>query len=302
MQKSYFSFSGYLREKFGTKVHRLSLNAGFSCPNRDGTLGTDGCIFCNENGFSHFAGTQIPLKKQIEVAMDFFRKRFKADKFIAYFQNGSSTNADPERLRSAYDVIRDYPDIVGISISTRPDCIDEKRLDLIESYSRDYDVWIEYGLQSVHESSLKSAGRLHTFIDSLNAIKSTSKRNIKIGAHVILGFPGETREDMIETARGLARLPVSGVKLHVLHVLKDTELERRYRAGGIKLLERQEYVSVVCDFLERLSPKCVIFRLISDAEQGILVAPSWINDKQEVIGEIEAEFIRRNTHQGSRYE
>src|SRR4030042_3868266 len=143
----YYSFNKYLRKTFSTKVHRIGLNAGFTCPNRDGTLSRDGCIFCNEKGFSHFAGTALPLKTQIETSMDFLKDRFNAEKFIAYFQNATNTYAPIDKLRESYDTIRSFPDIVGLYISTRPDCIDREKLDLIESYSGDYDVWIEYGVQ-----------------------------------------------------------------------------------------------------------------------------------------------------------
>ena len=155
----YHSFSSYLKERFGVKVHRISLNAGFSCPNRDGSLGDQGCIFCNEEGFSHFSKTDLSLEEQIESSINFTRERFKAEKFIAYFQNASNTYASPEELKKAYDVIKEFPDIVGLFISTRPDCIDDKKLDLIESYRDKYETWIEYGMQTIHDTTLKKIER-----------------------------------------------------------------------------------------------------------------------------------------------
>jgi radical SAM protein (TIGR01212 family) len=297
----YYSFNDYLRERFGARVHRLSLNAGFGCPNRDGNLSRDGCIFCNEKGFAHFTENTPPLHEQIKSSRDFFRRRFKAEKFIAYFQNAANTYRDTRGLKEAYDVVRNFPDIVGLFISTRPDCIDAEKLDLIESYAEDYEVWIEYGLQSIHERTLKKINRSHTFAQSLKAIEATARRNIKVGAHVILGFPGESKDDMMKTAEAIAGLPVSGVKLHVLHVLSDTKLQTMFERGEIKLLERSEYVSLACDFLERLNPGCVILRLVSDARKEALVAPEWINEKQKVIKEIEDEFQGRATKQGSKY-
>ncbi|MEA3489767.1 MAG: TIGR01212 family radical SAM protein [Candidatus Omnitrophota bacterium] len=295
----YYSFNNYLRERFGEKVRRISLNAGFTCPNRDGTLGESGCIYCNELGFSPFAATGKPLRQQLEVSLRRTGKKYGAKKFIAYFQNAAGTNASPDRLKAAYDVIREYPGIVALFISTRPDCVDNEKLDIIKSYSEDYDVWIEYGLQTVNDRTLEDMKRRHSFSQCVDAIEMTARRGIKVGAHVILGLPGETGEDMIRTARSISELPVSGVKLHVLHVLKDTELERMFRRGGIDLLSRDNYIKAACDFIENLKPDCVIFRLVSDADKDFLVAPEWINDKQAVIRGIEEEFTARGTFQGS---
>ncbi|RKY41717.1 MAG: TIGR01212 family radical SAM protein [Candidatus Makaraimicrobium thalassicum] len=294
----YYAFSRYLKQRFRTKVRRVSLNAGFSCPHRDGTPGRRGCIFCNELGFSRFAGKDISLREQIKSSITGARKRHAAEKFIAYFQNATNTNAEPEKLRSAYDTIKEFPEIVGLCISTRPDCVDEEKLDLIAGYTDYYEVWVEYGLQTVHDRTLETVNRGHTFSQSVSAIEKTAGKGIKVGVHVILGLPGESREDMVTTAEKISGLPVSGVKLHVLHVLKDTELERLYGRGEISLLSRDEYVKVACDFLENLRPDCVILRLVSDAKKEYLVAPGWINDKALVIRQIEAEFEARGTRQG----
>jgi len=297
----YYSFNNYLRKKFKTKVHRISLNAGFSCPNKDGTQGVGGCIFCNEKGFSTLAKNPPSLKEQIETGIHFAKKRYKAGRFIAYFQNATNTYARVEDLKRAYDTIGNFRDIVGLFISTRPDSIDEKKLDLIESYADRYETWIEYGVQSIHDKSLRMLKRSHTFLQSLEAIEKTAERNIKIGAHVILGLPGETEEDMMKTAETLAGLPIRGVKFHVLHVLRNTKLETMYENGKIKLLEPRTYVKIVCNFLERLSQDCVILRLVSDARGEVLVGPQWINEKSRILREIEDEFKRRNTRQGARY-
>ena len=299
--KSYYPFSSYLKERFGVKVHRIGLNAGFSCPNRDGSLSDRGCIFCNEEGFSHFAKTSLSIEEQIESSIDFTRERFKAEKFIAYFQNASNTYASPEKLKKTYDVIKKFPDIVGLFISTRPDCIDGEKLDLIASYRDKYETWIEYGMQTIHDATLKNIERAHDHAKSAQAIIDTDKKGIKAGVHVVLGLPGETKEDMIKTAEAVSVLPISGVKLHALHVLRDTKLEQLYNEGKIKLLSREEYIDSCCDFLERIKPECVIFRLVSDAKKDVLVAPEWINEKQKVIEGIKSEFEKRKTCQGNRY-
>ena len=295
----YYSFSSYLKEKYGTKVRRISLNAGFSCPNVDPARGRGGCIFCNEFGFSRFAGSDATLREQIESSMADAGKKSGIRKFIAYFQNATNTNASVRELRTTYDAIREYPEIVALFISTRPDCVDDKKLDLIAGYTGDYELWVEYGLQTVRDRTLKALKRGHTFRQAAEAIEMTAKKGIRVGAHVILGLPGETAEDMIATAREISRLPVSGVKLHVLHVLRDTELEEMYLRREVALMGRGEYVSAVCDFLENLKPDRVVLRLVSDARKEFLVAPEWINDKLSVIDEIRAEFAARGTRQGS---
>ncbi|MCK5344323.1 MAG: TIGR01212 family radical SAM protein [Candidatus Heimdallarchaeota archaeon] len=298
MNRLYYSFNEYLRQRYQQRVHRISLNAGFSCPSRDGTLDTEGCIFCNEAGFAHFSGESPSLEDQIIGSMEKMRVRFKCDKFIAYFQNATNTYACVEVLKQKYDVIRKFPEIVGLTVSTRPDCVDQTKLDLLDSYSEDYEVWIEYGLQSIHEKTLKTINRLHSTMQFLQAIEITAKHRIKIGVHVVLGLLGETKEEMMETAEVIAKLPIDGIKLHVLHVLKDTKLEQVYRDGKIQMLKQEEYVSVVCDFLERIPKNCVIMRLVSNASPEILVAPEWINQKAVIVQQIEKEFIRRGTYQG----
>ncbi len=295
----YYPFNKYLREKFGEKVRRLSLNAGFTCPNRDGKLGTEGCVFCNEYGFSRFAGKKISLDEQIVSSMKRAAEKYGVRKFIAYFQNATNTYADVRDLKAAYDVIKNYPEIVGLFISTRPDCAGDEVLDLIAGYIGLYEVWIEYGLQSAHDRTLRGINRGHTFSVTAEAIKRTAERGIKVGAHVILGLPGESREDMIATAKEVSGLPVSGVKLHLLHVLKDTKLEEAYRRGEVELMEREEYVGAACDFLEYTRPDRIVLRLVSDAKEDYLVAPGWMNDKMKVIGAIEDEFSKRGTCQGS---
>ena len=301
MEEYFFSFNTYLRNKFGRRVQRLSLNAGFTCPNRDGKISREGCIYCNDEGFSPFARTRLSLEQQIRQSIIYARNRYKAEKFIAYFQNATNTYAPLDKLKKAYNTIREFPDIVGLYISTRPDCVDEKRLDLIASFRKDYEVWIEYGLQSAHDRTLKFINRGHIFHDFVKAAEMAVERKIKVGAHVILGLPGETQADILSTAQKLAKMPVSGIKFHMLHVLKDTKLERYYNEGKIKLLSFNKYVECVCDFLETISPVCVIFRIISDAKDDFLIAPKWINRKSEVINAVNNEFKRRGTKQGSRY-
>lgn len=292
----YYSFNRYLRDRFNGKVRKLGLNAGFPCPNRSDK---GGCVFCNEKAFSDYAGTQKDLHRQIRESMALIRRGRNTDKFIAYFQNSTSTNAPVEKLKKSFDVIKEYPDIVALSVSTRPDCIDEGKLDLLQSYTGEKEVWVEYGLQTAKNESLDWLGRGHTFEQTKEAIIRTSERNINVAVHVILGIPEESIEEMVRTARIISDLPVKGVKLHVLHVLKDTALEKRYKDGGIQLMSQDEYVRAACLFMENLSPECVMLRLISDARKEHHVAPSWMNDKFSTINLIEKEFEKRKSGQGS---
>jgi len=241
----------------------------------------------------------VSLKKQIETGILSGKKKFGTKKFIAYFQNGAGTNSNTKELKTAYDVIKDYPEIVGLSISTRPDCISEEKLDMVAGFLKNYDVWIEYGVQTMHERTLIVMNRGHTFSESLKAIEMTAARGIKVGVHIILGFPEETNKDMMRTAEEITRVPVSGVKLHVLHVLKNTKLAEMYAENQVNLLTREDYVKTVCSFLEKLKKDCVVLRLVSDAARDYLVAPEWITNKQLTIKEIEAEFKRRGTEQGA---
>ena len=291
-----------MREKFGTKVQRLSLNGGFTCPNRDGTLSTDGCIYCNEEGFSPFATTDIPLDKQIEKSIAFATEACGAEKFVAYFQNAAGTYAPVAKLKETYDIINNYPDIVGLFISTRPDCVDAAKLDLIKEYTTSHDVWIEYGIQTVHDRTLAAINRKHTFAQSRLAIEETAARGIKVGVHVILGLPGETASDMIETADQISSLPIAGVKFHILHVLKNTPLEAMFTAGKIELLDMAEYVNIISEFIERMPPKCVVLRLASNAKKEFLVAPEWMSNKQKVINAIKRNLNDMDTYQGVKKE
>jgi len=297
----YYSFNTYLRDRFGERVHRLSLDAGFTCPNRDGKLGLSGCIYCDNKGFSRFSEGKVPLRSQIEQSIVSAQKRYGAQKFVAYFQSATNTYATVENLKRTYDTIREFPDIVGLYIATRPDCVDKERLDLIESYTDRYDVWVEYGLQTIHDRTLEIINRKHTYSDTVRAVKMTAERKIKVALHVILGLPGESREDMLGTADAIAALPASGVKFHMLHVLKNTPIEAMYREGKIKLLDMKDYIGIIIEFIGRLPEDRVILRLVSDAKSNYLVAPEWIKNKQEVIRSIEAGMDEKDVRQGSKY-
>lgn len=290
--KLYNDYGSYMKERYGAKVHRIGLDAGFPCPHR--------CIYCNENGSrSSYADAKKTVGEQLSSRMEYLKKSRGASKFIAYFQAFTNTNAPVHRLKEAYDRILPFEEIVGLSIGTRPDCVDPDKLRLIASYKDRYEVWLEYGLQSIHDRTLKAIKRGHSFNDFLSACKETKKLSLPVCVHVIIGLPGETREDIIETARKLTELRVDGVKIHPLHILKGSELEKLYRDGSVKVLAREEYAELVCDFLENLSRDIIVHRLTGQGKREEHIAPLWALDKPGTIQKITEALARRGSRQGS---
>ncbi|MCF7887061.1 MAG: TIGR01212 family radical SAM protein [Candidatus Omnitrophica bacterium] len=300
MKKHYYSYNQYLRKAFGVRVHRLSLDAGFSCPNIDGTLSSQGCTFCNNKAFSRYTeDKRKPIKQQIEESIQFAKKRYKAKKFIAYFQGFTNTYADIQTLQKKYNQIKDFKDTVGISVSTRPDCINKEKLDLLDKFSKDYKVYIEYGLQSIHDKTLERINRKHNFKAFKDALKLTKQyKNIYPAAHIILGLPGETKEDMLQTAKTLAKMPLWGIKIHCLHVVKDTVLAKQYKKKQIQLLSKDQYLDILIDFLKLIPKNFVILRLVSDANPNQLIAPKWLNQKSKILQELNERLEKENIWQG----
>ncbi len=300
--RRYNAFSDYLRQKFGAKVYKVTLDAGFSCPNRDGTLSDKGCLFCDESGsFSQTHSNILSIKEQIESEMEFLSKRFKAEKYMSYFQAYSNTYKPVKELEKIYKESLDHPDIVGISIGTRPDCVDDEKLSLINSFAPDYYTWIEYGLQSANNKTLKKINRGHDYDCFLRTYEKTRKYGgINICVHVILNL-FETYEEMMNTAKKVAALEPDGVKIHMLCVLEGTKLEKIYNQGKLNLMTEDEYVNVVCDFLEYLPPATTIHRLAGNGLRTALVEPRWIGRKLDTMNRVTWELERRNARQGSRF-
>jgi radical SAM protein (TIGR01212 family) len=299
MERRYNDFSSYLRGIFGCRVQKITIDAGLTCPNRDGTVSTGGCIYCNTKGSgtgAHSAG--ISITDQIVKAKAAIVRRYKAKKFIAYFQSFSNTYAPLATLRRLYDEALAIEGVVGLSIGTRPDCVDPSILDLLETYAESRMVWVEYGLQSAHNATLEFINRGHNFECFQGAVEATRNRGIKICAHVILGLPHETRKQMLETADRLAELEIDGIKLHLLYVIKGTRLDELYTLGKYRCLEQEEYVNIVCDFLERTPDRVVIQRLTGDPHPAELVAPQWSLKKAETLAMIDNIMQKRNTRQG----
>ena len=302
IERRYRAFSDYLKKRYGCKVYKVSLDAGFTCPNRDGRLGTGGCAYCNNQGFSpNTRVPRIPIRDQLIKGMDYMRIRYKAQKFIAYFQAYTNTYAGVDVLKPLYDEAVSHDDVVGLSVGTRPDCIEDEVIELLSEIAYNKEVWIELGLQSAHDVTLTRINRrhdVHSFIDAVERIKKHN--NLKICAHIILGLPGESHDMMLDSADLITSLGVDGIKIHLLHVLKETPFEELYKNGELKIFEFNDYISTVCDYLERLSPEIVIQRLTADGPADILIAPKWALEKKRTIDKIEKELLKRDSRQGKK--
>ena len=299
MHKRYNNFNTYLRNIFGCRVQKITIDAGFSCPNRDGTISTRGCIYCNVRGSGTGAhATGLSVTEQLLQGKRALSKRYKAKKFIAYFQAFSNTYAPFDKLKSLYEEALEVDDVVGLSIGTRPDCVDESVLELLQGYGKKYLVWIEYGLQSVHDATLAFINRGHDFKCFKKTVAATKNRGIKICAHVILGLPNEKKTDMLKTARAVASMEIDGLKIHLLYVVKGTKLHKLYAAGKYRCLEQHEYVDLVCDFLERIPKNMIIQRLTGDPHPEELVAPMWSKKKMETMDLIKETLEKRDSWQG----
>ena len=295
----YHALGFYFRQRFGQKVWKVSVDGRFDCPNVDGTVGTGGCVFCNIGSFSPSRRiSRASITHQIDEGRRRLRRRYAADRFIAYFQPATNTYAPLDRLRDLWTEAVAHPQVVGLIIGTRPDSVDEPTLDLLRELSQETWLSVEFGLQTIHDRSLDWLNRGHHHDAFLDAVERSRRRKLSIGAHVILGIPGETPEDMLATADELARLKIDSVKLHNLYAVKDTRLAEMVTDGRVTLPDRDEYVNRVVDFLERLPPDCVIDRLSGDAPPEYLIGPKWCLDKSAVRRQIETEFERRNTWQG----
>ena len=298
--KRYNPFSEALKRQFGCRVHRISVDAGFSCPNRDGTAGVGGCIFCSDRGSGSYGIARgLSVAGQLEDGKEVMIRKYKAQKFIAYFQPYSNTYAPPEQLRKIYDEALAVPDVTGLIVGTRPDCLPREILDLLGEYHRKTYFWLELGMQSPLDRTLELIRRGHDSAAFMAAARTVKALGLRLCVHLILGLPGESREEMLATPAILNDLGVDGVKIHLLHVNRGTELAGMHERGELRLLERDEYVALVCDFLERLNPGILIHRLTGDGGRD-LIAPLWSTAKFEVLNAIDNELERRGTRQGSR--
>jgi hypothetical protein len=297
--KRYNSFNGALKEIFQARVYKVGLRLDFTCPNRDGTVAVGGCIYCNNA--SHTPQDYQPrtsVTEQLAKGTDAVHRRHNADKFIAYFQSYTNTYAAAAKLEKLYREALDFPGVVGLSISTRPDCIPDDVLSLLRDLSKETYLWLEIGLESMFDSTLRWVNRGHGLREFVETVERCKQQGLRVCTHLILGFPTETREQILETPSLLNRLAVDGVKLHNLHVIRNTVLEKYYNAGDFSLFSQDEYVSLVIDFLERLDPNVSIHRLTGETYRAITVAPQWSINKIGVHNAIQHELDHRDTWQG----
>ena len=299
----YYSFNKYLKENFGERVQKVTLDAGLGCPNRDGTKGWGGCIYCDQFGSGTGAREKYPdLKSQAKAGMERLAKRYKARKFIAYLQSFTNTYAPLETLRSLYDEAVNFPNVVGLAVGTRADCITEEVLELLSQYTPRLMVWLELGLQSVHDETLQIINRGHTYQEFLEGYRLARDYPVFICLHVIIGLPGEQRDHILTTAQEVAQLKPDGLKIHALYINKGTPLEKLFREKKYTPFKQQEFVELTCDFLEVLPPDVVIQRLTGDPRWKELVAPDWTLRKQETLKLIHEELEKRGSYQGSKYQ
>ncbi|MDO5553835.1 MAG: TIGR01212 family radical SAM protein [Planctomycetia bacterium] len=295
----WYPLSFALKREFGGPVRKVSLDAGFSCPNRDGTVGTGGCIYCDATSFSPSRRCGLSsVTEQLTLGMALWRKRQGIDRFIAYFQPATNTYGRPEYLEQVYRSVMDVPGVVGLAIGTRPDTLPDGTLDLLSELSREIWLSLEIGLQSSKDASLRWMNRGHDYATFVDAVRRARARNLRIGAHVILGLPGETPDDMNRTADRLAALEMDSLKLHNLYVVRNTPLADLWQRGEVQLQSCQEYARSAVDFLERIPEQVVIDRVSSQMSTQFLLAPEWTSSRNAAKDAIEREFRRRKTRQG----
>ncbi|PRR83266.1 TIGR01212 family radical SAM protein [Clostridium vincentii] len=300
--KRYHSLNYFLREKFGEKVFKISLDGGFSCPNRDGTISEGGCLFCNERGSGDFAGDRdFSISRQFEDIKTMMAKKWKTGKYIAYFQAYTNTYATVDILKEKYEEALMEEGVVALAIATRPDCLGEDVLDLIEEISKKHYVWVELGLQTSNEDVARKINRGYKLPVFEEAIQSLKKRNIDFVVHSILGLPGEKKEDMLKTIDYIAHSGAQGVKFHLLHLMKNTPLVKLYERGELEFLSQEEYIELLCKSVEMLPENMVIHRLTGDAPRELLIGPMWSLKKWQVLNAIDKAMVDNDVYQGKNF-
>lgn len=299
----YRTFNEYLKERFGEKVYKVSIDAGFDCPNRDGTLAVGGCTYCDEGSRAPGVNPNLSIQDQVKEGMERMKKRYHAKKFIAYFQAYTNTYDRVDVLKKRYFSALDFPEIVGLSVSTRPDTLSNGALDLLEEIGQTYEVWLELGLQTIHDKTNEKLNRWHTYRQFEKALQNARQKvHLKICTHIILGLPGESLSEMHETMNTIAQLPIDGIKIHLLHVIKNTKLHEEYLKEKVNIFTEDEYIQLVCDFLEKLPPTMIIHRLTGEASPDKMIAPLWALEKARILKEINEELTKRGSFQGARFQ
>ncbi|MFB8591341.1 TIGR01212 family radical SAM protein [Enterococcus casseliflavus] len=299
--KRYHSWNFALRQEFGEKIFKVPIDAGFDCPNRDGTVAKGGCTFCSVSGSGDMiVAPEAPLPEQFEKEIAMMHKKWpQVDKYIVYFQNFTNTHAPVAVIRERFEQVLTLPGVVGISIGTRPDCLPEDVVDYLAELNQRFYLWVELGLQTTFETTSNAINRAHDYQTYLDGVANLRKHNIRVCTHLINGLPGETIEMMQENVRRTIQdSDIQGIKLHLLHLMRNTRMLRDYHEGRLQLMRRDTYVSLICDQLEMIPPEIIIHRLTGDAPWDSLVGPMWSLKKWEVLNEIDQEMLRRNSYQG----
>lgn len=297
-KERYYSFNSYLKSKYGCKVYKLSLNMGITCPNRDGSKGYGGCIFCHGGSGAFAPSSEIDIDNQIELAKQKVLSKTKDNKFIAYFQAFTNTYAPIDFLRENFYKAINREEIVALSIATRPDCLPDDVIELLCELNKIKPITVELGLQTIHEKTATLINRGYELNEFDDAVKVLKKHGINVVVHIILGLPSEDEEDVLMTIKHLNNLKIDGIKLQLLHVLKDTKLYDMYMNNEFKTLDMDEYINLLCKCIENLSPEIIVHRITGDAPKALLVEPEWSADKKKVLNAIRREFEHRNIIQG----
>jgi radical SAM protein (TIGR01212 family) len=300
--KRYHSFNYFMRNKFGEKIFKISLDGGFSCPNRDGTISSGGCLFCSERGSGDFAGdSNLSIHNQFVQVKEMMAKKWSNGKYIAYFQAYTNTYAPVEELKSKYYQAINEEGVVALAIATRPDCLQEEVLDLLEEINKKVYVWVELGLQTISDETAKRINRGYKLNVFEDAIKRLKKRNIDYVVHSILGLPGESKEQMLQTIDYIAHSGAKGIKFHLLHLMKDTPMVNLYESGELKFLEQDEYIDIVCRGITLLPEDMVVHRLTGDSPRNLLIGPMWSLKKWEILNAIDKALKENNYYQGKNF-
>lgn len=300
--KRYNYYSGYLLKKYGQRIQKVTVDAGFTCPNRDGSISTGGCIYCNNVSFN--PGYNDPSKsitQQMEEGIEFLKRRYGVKKFFVYFQPYTNTYAPLEKLKEYYEQALSFPEVIGLTIGTRPDCVDDEKIEYLSQLAKEYDITVEYGLESIFDDTLKKINRGHDFDSFIKALDITVGKGIKICTHIILGFPWENKQEWLKEAEILSGLPIDYLKIHQLHIVKDTQIAHLHEKEPFTLLSYPQYLDVVISFIEKLNPNIVLQRLCGETQPLVLIAPKWGKRYPEILQDIDREMINRDTWQGKFY-
>jgi radical SAM protein (TIGR01212 family) len=300
--KRYNNYTTYIRKTFGERVQKISINTGFSCPNRDGTKGTGGCTYCNIGTFSpSYCRPKKSIIQQINEGISFFSTKYKAQKYLAYFQAYTNTYAEIELVKKLYTEALSHPDVIGLVIGTRPDCISKELMNFLENLAKDYYISLEFGVESTLDKTLELVNRCHTYQETIDAYEMAMDRGIHLGAHIILGLPGESRTEMLEHAVKLSKLPISSLKIHHLQIIKGTKMAKQLTESPemFKLFTVEDYIDFITEFISLLRPDIIIERFISESPLSMLVAPRWNGLKNfEIVAKIDKKLKEKNLWQG----